>query len=123
MAKKWSLPKLQHIGTDWLLILLGILQKGSICRVLVTLWRIWHIRNEIVHGKKPPPMEASRQFLLCSMDSLLQIKYHSGEDMVKGKFIMDVDDAHTINHKAGDTVSQWIAPPYKLNTDGSFGTA
>jgi hypothetical protein len=43
--------------------------------------------------------------------------------MVKGKFIMDVDDAHTINHKAGDTVSQWIAPPYKLNTDGSFGTA
>jgi hypothetical protein len=34
--------------------------------------------------------------------------------MVKGKFIMDVDDAHTINHKAGDTVSQWIAPPYKL---------
>jgi ribonuclease HI len=92
----------------------------------MTLWRIWHIRNEIVHGKKPPPMEASRQFLLCSMDSLLQIKYHSGEDMVKGKFIMDADDAHTINHKAGDTVSQWIAPPvgqYTLNTDGSFGTA
>jgi hypothetical protein len=89
----------------------------------MTLWRICHIRNEILHGKKAPPMETSRQFLLCYMDSLLQIKYHAGEDMVKGKFIMDVDDAHTINHKAGDTVSQWIAPPYKLNTDGSFGTA
>ena len=69
--------------------------------ILMTLWRAWHVRNEIVHGKPPPPVEASRRFLLSYMESLLQIKYHSGEDMVKGKFILDVEEKqfHTCKKK------------------------
>jgi hypothetical protein len=60
MAEKWHLPALEsieHTGVDWLISLLEKISSGMICRVLMTLWRIWHVRNEIVHGKPNPPLE------------------------------------------------------------------
>jgi hypothetical protein len=129
MAVKWPIPKLnsvQHSGKDWLLSLLGNLPMKSICRTLMTLWRIWHIRNEIVHDKQPPPMETSRQFLMSYMDSLLQIKYYSGEDIVKGKFFLDSEDVHIHSpiEQGTEPILNWTASPIrwcKLNSDGSFG--
>jgi hypothetical protein len=53
--------------------------------ILMTLWRIWHVRNEVVRGKPPPPLDASRRFLMSYMDSLLLIKYHPDKDLTKRK--------------------------------------
>jgi ribonuclease HI len=128
MAEKWPLLEIkliQNTGKDWLLTLLGNLPKESICKTLMTLWRIWHIRNEIVHDKRPPPMEASRQFLMCYMDSLLQIKYHSSEDIIKGKFVLNTEVVNLHRHaEHAMPTLHWTAPPpgwCKLNTDGSLG--
>jgi hypothetical protein len=32
-------------------------------KILMLLWRIWHVRNEVVNHKAPPPVEASKSFL------------------------------------------------------------
>ncbi|KAI5020425.1 hypothetical protein ZWY2020_045313 [Hordeum vulgare] len=56
--------------------------------LLMTLWRAWHIRNEIVHNKAPPPMEVSSRFLMSYLDSLIGIKYEFAADPSKGKSLM-----------------------------------
>jgi hypothetical protein len=92
---------------------------------LLTLWRIWHVHNEVVHDKPPPPLEVSRCFLMSYMESLINIKCHATEDIMKGKYIFDQDEKHF--HEQVDNV---IKPPVhwspllvgwcKLNVDGSF---
>jgi hypothetical protein len=52
---------------------------------LMTFWRIWHVRNEIVHEKSTPPIEASRRFLYSYVESLLAIKQDPMADPAKGK--------------------------------------
>lgn len=38
---------------------------------LMSIWRCWHIRNEIVHDKQTPLVDASRCFLRNYLESLL----------------------------------------------------
>ncbi|CAM0907844.1 unnamed protein product [Alopecurus aequalis] len=129
MYEKWNIPALDsvlHTGSDWLLNLIGNLLSRSISMVLMTLWRAWHVRNEIVHDKTPPPVESSRRFLLSYMESLLQIKYHPIENIIKGKFILDIEEMQFHRHidQHSEQVLHWSPPPKgwcKLNTDGSFG--
>uniref|UniRef100_A0ACD5UX60 Uncharacterized protein n=1 Tax=Avena sativa TaxID=4498 RepID=A0ACD5UX60_AVESA len=77
------------------------------------LWRAFHIRNEVVHDKTPPPLDVSKGFLLSYVQSLIQIKHH--EDS-----IFHAPSVAVPSHP------QWSPPPLswiKLNTDGSFGAA
>jgi hypothetical protein len=94
MSEVWQLPdivSIQNTRTEWLLNVLSNIPRRSINMVLMTLWRSWHVRNEIVHDKVPPPAEVSKRFLVGYMDSLIQIKYYYGEDICKGKFILNPD--------------------------------
>ena len=96
--------------------------------LLMTLWRSWHVRNEVVHHKPPPPIEASRRFLVSYMESIWQIKNHSDKDHVKGKFILDIEALkfHTIGEQKSVSTPHWMPPSTgwcKLNTDGSFTVA
>lgn len=128
MSERWSLPAIsgiQNSGTEWLLNLIGCLPMECVNKVLMTLWRIWHVRNEVVHEKQPPPMEASCQFLMSYMQSLMQIKHHPGEDIIKGKFIVENASFHTYRVSTVAEPIPWMAPPlgwHKLNTDGSFSS-
>ena len=75
MKEEWNLPVLditQNSGTEWLLLLLE--QESELMRmvILMTLWRIWHGRNEVVHHKPMPTVESSRRFMCAYIDSLLK---------------------------------------------------
>jgi hypothetical protein len=95
---------------------------------MMLLWRIWHVRNEVVHHKPPPPAEASRRFLCSYVDSLLMIKYYPHDDGVKGKAPADQQAISKVaqNHvAAGPSAAKerWTRPPAgwgKLNVDGSY---
>jgi hypothetical protein len=90
MSEVWQLPdivSIQNTRTEWLLNVLSNIPRRSINMVLMTLWWSWHVRNEIVHDKVPPPVEVSKRFLVGYLDSLIQIKYYYGEDICKGKFL------------------------------------
>ena len=56
-------------------------------------WRIWYVRNEIVHGKSAPPIDVSRMFLCMCVSSILNISQNHEYDLVKGKGILDEQKA------------------------------
>jgi hypothetical protein len=127
MVEEWQIPVLSSVvntGRDWLLNFLANQTEDIGNKVLMTLWRSWHIRNEIVHDKKPPLLFVSKRFLISYMESILMIKYHTRtEDISKGKFILGSGGARE-KDKQVITGPRWVPPPdgwEKLNTDGSFG--
>ena len=57
MEEVWSIPKKEqvvHTGDEWLLNLLD--QNTSEVRdmIIMLLWRIWYLWNELSHGKEIP---------------------------------------------------------------------
>ncbi|KAI5011761.1 hypothetical protein ZWY2020_013898 [Hordeum vulgare] len=130
MAKSWHMPKLediQNIGTEWLLHLLDQCKPDQHLCVLMTLWRSWHIHNELTHDKKAPPTEASTRFLSSYIETLLCIKQFSRGDFAKGKMMTSHQGKLNANQKgesqAKDRVQRWTKPPpgwTKLNIDGAF---
>src|SRR4051812_33929961 len=61
MAEIWPLPELLSIHnttSEWILHLLVGKTELERTRILMLLWRIWYVRNEVVHSKSAPPMEA-----------------------------------------------------------------
>ena len=93
--------------------------------LLMMLWRAWHIRNEVVHHKPPPPMEASKHFLVSYLDSIIGIKVDLSSETSKGKSVVSCDNfaaqPHAIIKENGP---KWSAPKsgwVKLSTDGSYG--
>lgn len=86
MKKVWQLPKeqvLSHVGTDWLLRVLEQCSQIQRMMLLLLLWRVWYVRNEIVHDKPAPSMESSKRFLCSYMDLLLLIRQHTTPDFAK----------------------------------------
>ena len=124
MSAVWKLPKLKRInntGQDWLFHVLSSINDDTRSRLLMLFWRIWFLRNEIVHSKPLPPMDASVHFLTSYLASLqdLQNPIDSGKGKAPIQY-MGKQKQHT-HH---DTVpSSWTQPAMgrvKLNTDGSF---
>ena len=129
MAETWSIPEhteVIHTGTEWLLHLLAGKTENQCMKILMLLWRIWHVRNEVIHHKPAPPIEASRRFLCSYVESLLINKQHPQADCVKGKMVVETEQ-DTKKGKRSLTVTlppkRWCRPPegyLKLNVDGSF---
>jgi ribonuclease HI len=131
MSEVWELPDpltIPNVGSEWVLHLLHGKTELERLRIMMLLWRIWHVRNEVVHHKPPPPAEASRRFLCSYVDSLLTIKYYPHDDGVKGKAPADQQAISKVaqNHvAAGPSAAKerWTRPPAgwgKLNVDGSY---
>lgn len=50
----WDLPAeicFRNTSTDWLQLLLSAEPKDMQARILMLLWRCWHLRDDCVHGK------------------------------------------------------------------------
>jgi ribonuclease HI len=129
MEDTWRLPDLASIvnsGADWLLQLLAEKTEMECARILMLLWRIWHVRNEVTHFKPAPPVEVSCRFLCSYLDSIVQIKYFPQADCIKGKTPVD-QVTHGWRKGKGRIVEErprqrWTRPPtgwVKLNVDGS----
>ncbi|KAM0924261.1 hypothetical protein ACQ4PT_004995 [Festuca glaucescens] len=134
MKEVWRLPEVSSLNgmdNEWVLKLLDGLSELERMRILMTLWRIWHVRNEIVHDKPTPPMESSGSFLCSYVESLTTIKYCLGADDVKGKHPVAEQLEGCLQPRKTkpvivDAASSWskpVAGTVKLNVDGSFSEA
>ena len=127
MSDVWNLPPvdtIQNVGKEWLFQVLQPLHELERSMLLMTLWRCWFIRNEIVHNKIPPPLEVSRRFLVSYLESLIAIKMNTHMDPAKGKSVISYDRLLLKDDTLPPPpVPKWAAPPegwVNLNTDGSF---
>ena len=133
MTETWPLPELESLSTsdsEWLLHLLDGKEETVRVMILMTLWRIWHCRNEVVHLKPMPSIESSKRFLCSYLESILTIKKFPTADPVKGKTVLSWDIAAKQKKKSSVAgvrpLRPWRKPPYghvKLNVDGSFCAA
>lgn len=127
MVEVWSLPEVDQVRNtrkEWLFQLLEPLMDTERSMLLMTPWRCWYICNEIVHQKKPPPLDVSRKFLVSYLDSLIAVKMNSNFDMLKGKAVVSYDRM-LLNEpiQCVKPSPPWEPPPdgwVKLNLDGSF---
>jgi ribonuclease HI len=109
----------------WLEEFLLSLSKECCDKVLMILWRIWFVRNEITHNKPMPAVEGSRRFICSYMTSLLNVSSSTMEEIVKGKKPFNPVMVNDQQNKVIDDLSyvRWERPPegyLKLNVDGSF---
>lgn len=112
-------------GTDWILNLLEVLPKEEDAMFLMLMWRIWHNRNEITHGKSIAPVAVSQRFIFSYVSSLTTIKQYPQADIIRGKQVAHPDRIR-LPSQAPPAVSsprRWEKPStgwMKLNVDGSF---
>ena len=93
MAKVRNLPSrttLKHVGPDWFIHLLAETKEEGRALVMMLFWRIWFVRNELVHHKRPPPMEVSVRFLSSYLSSLSAINSNPSDDPIKGKAMLNI---------------------------------
>ncbi|KAM0859415.1 hypothetical protein ACQ4PT_047201 [Festuca glaucescens] len=128
MRECWDLPNekiLENTGRDWVLPLLVKLNNIQRLMVMMVLWRVWHVHNELTHNKPAPPIEASKRFLCSYVDTLLFLKQHPHADPCKGKQVVSYSGRYLkepVKQKKVE-VKQWVRPPrgrLKLNVDGSY---
>ncbi|KAI4979616.1 hypothetical protein ZWY2020_016369 [Hordeum vulgare] len=88
----------------------------------MTMWWVWHVRNEINHDKTPPPAESSHRFLQSYINSLLCINQHPAPTWRRGRWWSVL--THHGRRPAGCPRSGPVGPPTtgwaKLNTNDSF---
>lgn len=126
MALDWNIPKVESIrntGPEWLFTLLEPLDETARLVVIMIMWRIWHVRNEITHDKPPPPAEASRRFLHGYITSLLCIQQCPGDNLEKGKMVVTSTQPSVRPSPVAKVRPRWTPPSRgwaKLNPDGSF---
>jgi hypothetical protein len=91
MEDSWpilALEEVRNTGSEWLLQLLMEHEEPIRAMILMTLSRIWHVPNEIIHLKPAPSIESSKRFLCSYIDSIMSIKQDQYADAVKGKMVV-----------------------------------
>jgi ribonuclease HI len=92
---------------------------------LMIMWRNWFVRNELTHGKSPPPVEVSKRFLESYLQSLFMIRQHPTAELTKGKQVVYMYPRDREKSKRQRVASDllWSCPEtgwMKVNVDGSF---
>lgn len=131
MAEDWCIPDVdlwQNTGPEWLLHLLNKCEEHVRLPMLMTMWRCWHVRNEITHHKPAPPIEVSKRFLSSYIDTILCLQQHPKADMSKGKMVVSKFQQRQEKLRPARAAStrppeRWHKPPpgwTKLNVDGAY---
>jgi hypothetical protein len=88
MRDVWSLPRNEEIknsGQEWLFDLLSSVSEEVRNMIIMLTWRIWQLRNDLIHDKGIPPTEVTKRYLTSYFGSLVQIRQQSVTEIVKGK--------------------------------------
>jgi ribonuclease HI len=93
--------------------------------LLMVLWRNWFSHNEIMHGKPVPTIEASKNFLLSYVNTLLEIKQHPQVNQMKGKHVINYWGLKKDSQQRlyNGSTTDWEKPQQgwmKVNVDGSY---
>nr|XP_051205578.1 uncharacterized protein LOC127319648 [Lolium perenne] len=125
MRQVWTLPKeedFRYTGQDWFLMLLNAANKDMRVKLLFLFWRIWHHRNNVVHGDGKASIEASKSFL---QNYLHSFQPGSAKPDHKGKAVMVPIKAAT-SDQVTEAPSEWQAPDsgwIKINVDAGWNDA
>ncbi|KAM0896207.1 hypothetical protein ACQ4PT_023336 [Festuca glaucescens] len=128
MRSYWDLPgeyDFLYSGPDWLQVLLSNCNLKQRDRVLLLLWRSWHLRCNITHGKGDETIANSVAFLQSYCDI---VHNEVDNDKEKGNRTDDsfikTNDVSAINGKAlVKEIIRWQPPPMgaiKVNVDASY---
>jgi ribonuclease HI len=126
MRKCWSLPpenKFRYTGRDWLQLLLDPLDDITRARVLLVLWRAWHLRNDVIHHKGDATIASSVIFLQSYLGETFNPPSVIHDEKGKQTCVANYTCRNTDGVDASNSLLQWSAPPpgwTKLNIDGSF---
>jgi ribonuclease HI len=121
MRKVWTLPSeetFQASGTEWLLSLLNGMHGDMRSRTLFLLWRVWHHRNNIVHGDGKASIAASATFIANYLTSFSTVTTANFDP--KGKEIVS-SELHM--HEGSTGLTSWTAPEeghFKANVDAGW---
>ena len=94
MRRRWPLPEddlLIHDGKEWLTSLLAKCSTNVQDMLLMFIWRIWQLRNDLTHGKEVPPVPATVDFLDSYYKSIKLSACHTTEEIIKGKASMTAE--------------------------------
>jgi hypothetical protein len=107
----WALApekEFQKMGDEWFLQIIPILNASVETRVkiLFLFWRVWHHRNDVIHGEGKASVAASVQYLQNYETTFSSV--NEGPLKEKGKGLMFPNQATTL---VGDEWPGWNAPP------------
>jgi ribonuclease HI len=125
MRQFWDLPSEEAFlfrGTDWLLVLLSNSSQSARSRIIFLLWRVWHHRNNVVHGDGRASVSASVSFIRNYLDSFTSACGTVSDP--KGK--SPVCYAPVYSSEGLSVVNRWTAPAIgslKANVDAAWDAA
>ncbi|CAM0949674.1 unnamed protein product [Alopecurus aequalis] len=131
MRELWDLPPeslFRHTGEDWLLLLLDFCNKDQRSRILMLLWRAWHLRCDVIHGKGEETIAHSASFLLSYGEHLwnhtpIILDDNKGKRPVLQVSPLIPDRLHDTSRDRSLGHEQWTPPregTIKINVDAAF---
>ncbi|KAE8785072.1 Alpha-amylase [Hordeum vulgare] len=127
MRRRYPLPcdnLLIDNGNEWFMHLLNSSSDEVRNMLIMLISRIWHLRNDKLHGKDIPPVPATVEFLDSYYKSIGLAWRYSLDEILKGKMSVASSDVHV--HRETNPPVPWHAPPphkVALSVDGSFREA
>jgi ribonuclease HI len=134
MRKHWLLPEEKPFvfsGPDWLLSILSSADVDTKAKILMLLWRAWHLRNDMIHGKGKAMVTGSALFLKSYGESLNlteRKKLTDLDEKGKEKIPEGARSVRAMTGEAGrkkDKKSKWEAPEQgwiKVNVDAGYNS-
>lgn len=127
MRRRWPLPDDDFLidnGKEWFLHLLNKCSDDVRDMLIMLIWRIWQLRNDMTHGKDAPPVLATVEYLDSYYKSIKLAGRYSTEEILKGKMPSSAFDMPV--QKEMYSAASWPAPAtgtVALTVDGSFQKA
>ncbi|KAE8784219.1 protein transport protein sec24 [Hordeum vulgare] len=124
MRRRWSLPNDELLidnGKEWLMFLLSSCSEVVGDMVIMLIWRIWKICNDMYHDKEAPPVLSKVEFLDSYYKSINLAGKFQVDEIIKGK----MPSVHLVGlrEKAIVRALPWPAPAQgtvALSIDGSY---